>query len=340
MAPSPDFAMGNFSRIAEIVMAVGLYGVNTNFTIMLFCSGFSGWEVVVRFAFAVFFEGSKIGLWVEGLARRSWGLVALSLMFSVGSLTTASVGMIVNELAQVSQSKEALEYENLEVTQASEAIDRLEADLAVERSRLAAGSALYRTDAKETRARIDELESTLREAEQALREAETRRRDRAAEAPAVAPNPLAQVSQWLGPQAQAARLAFGFYQALMLELGGLATSALAIRRRREDPRVEPKEPPVEEAREGPDEDPVVPDQGRSDEGPTLGVARIAVSPRSRNGTFPSFLRVSSIISRAGYDDIVRRGLLAGVLRRRGGRVYVVPEVTAEEFAEEVEKWPG
>lgn len=335
--------MVRFLPALHSVLALLLYGVNANFTVILFTSGFLGWEALVRLVFAIAFEGAKVVLWLEALLRRSAVLGILAIAFSLGSLTTATLGMVMSELLQAEQKEVYAEERNSEVTDLESVIERIQNEIAIEQARLAGGSSIYRTDAKETRSRLDELDGQLQAAQQARREAQARVRTEAAQDRAAIKNPLAEMSQRLGSAAQAARLGFGGYQALMLELGGMATAALALGRRRKkqaassaaEDQAEPPAPGADVEGAGTPEGPsVVPGD------PVDALGRIAFSPRARNGSFPGYGRVQAAVDRAAYDDVVRRGLLAGVLRRRAGRIYLSHGVTREEFEEGVRLWPN
>jgi hypothetical protein len=318
--------MSRFLPALHVLLALVMYGVNANFTILLFTSGFTGWEYIVRFTFALGFEGFKVAVWVEGIVRHSIWLKLLALSFSLGSLMTATLGMVLGELLDTERKVAYVEAEGAALAGVNAEIEAVQRQLETEQERLEEGSAIYRTDARETRASIDKLMGRLSQlygdkaklSEEALASSESA---------GIKKNPLAQVSELLGPKAQTARMGFGGYQALMLELGGMASAALSIRKKRKEDSGE-----KEVKRRVSGGSSVV-------ESPLESVARIAFEPKARNGSFPSFIRCKEVISKPDYNALVKVGLLAGVLRQSHRRYFIAKGIDKAEFLKEVQAWP-
>ena len=347
--------MNSIFFVANLLSAIGLYSVNAAFTVTMFISGSIGPDRILQGAFAIAFELSKIGLWVEGLAKRQVSFMLLGICFSLGSLVTASVGLTgkednKRELVAIRNDAESVTVDSTQAT-----IGSLQIQLDVELQRLASGSVAYRTDAEQTRASIDALESQLAIARATLVAAYKARVATIESTGATESNPFTVLSLRLKLDPSKTRFGFSIYQALMLELGGLATTAAAIatlglqkafkhRELRPAPTPKPTSTVPVSAGVGAVEPSGV-NAGKIEVLHSAKLAKLADlaygSGRSRNGKFPSVVRAYEILGILPdeYTAIVKKAVLAGMAVVRSGQVYLVRDITPGQFLKEVTNWP-
>jgi hypothetical protein len=208
-------------RWLEVVTAVGLYSISTANSVTLFVelAGESPFKRVTFFAMAFVFELSKIALWVEGIKKHRMWFKVLAILFTCASLV-ASASNILSTLktGAAMQKQSSFEYD-----EAQGALEGVKARIASESARLAALDPTYRTTAAAIADRIASLEkerdalvtkvTTLQATSKPVRTTTT---------------VIADLAEKLRLDGERLQLAYLVVLAVLLELGGLTTSAAAI----------------------------------------------------------------------------------------------------------------
>ena len=335
--------------IVDAAVAALLYGVST-WGFVQFLAGMGGTEaayVAANVARAIAFEASRAVLWVRGIVKRNVAFMGMAI-FLTGIVLFGNVG---NMLAGIEGTAAKGDSTNYAIEQAKKRVALLDESLAVERKRLAEIPPDYVTAADKIRAEISDL---LQARDSAVEEAERAERDGAAGAEAEArASVFAAVGKAIkADEAGVEKIRIGFLLLLILgtDVGSLLMSWAAMREEEDE---------VDEVhREGSEREEV---KHRDDCGPEAGaemepVGEDPVPPepfgkigqlcfyedgRTRSQLFASRSRAMEAgITGEEYTEAIRRGLMAGVLRKSKGRIYFAKGVRRDEFLKEVRSWPN
>ena len=335
--------------IVDAAVAALLYGVST-WGFVQFLAGMGGTEaayVAANVARAIAFEASRAVLWVRGIVKRNVAFMGMAI-FLTGIVLFGNVG---NMLAGIEGTAAKGDSTNYAIEQAKKRVALLDESLAVERKRLAEIPPDYVTAADKIRAEISDL---LQARDSAVEEAERAERDGAAGAEAEArASVFAAVGKAIkADEAGVEKIRIGFLLLLILgtDVGSLLMSWAAMREEEDE---------VDEVhREGSEREEV---KHRDDCGPEAGAevepaGEDPVPPepfgkigqlcfyedgRTRSQLFASRSRAMEAgITGEEYTEAIRRGLMAGVLRKSKGRIYFAKGVRRDEFLKEVRSWPN
>ncbi len=336
--------------IVDAAVAALLYGVST-WGFVQFLAGMGGTEaayVAANVARAIAFEASRAVLWVRGIAKRNVAFMGMAI-FLTGIVLFGNVG---NMLAGIEGTAAKGDSTNYAIEQAKKRVALLDESLAVERKRLAEIPPDYVTAADKIRAEISDL---LQARDSAVEEAERAERDGAAGAEAEArASVFAAVGKAIkADEAGVEKIRIGFLLLLILgtDVGSLLMSWAAMREEEDEVnevqsgsgerervievRADSGPQDLEEVLD-PGEDPVPPEPFGK-----IGQLCFYEDGRTRSQLFASRSRAMEAgITGEEYAEAIRRGLMAGVLRKSKGRIYFAKGVRRDEFLKEVRSWPN
>ena len=335
--------------IVDATVAALLYGVST-WGFVQFLAGMGGTEaayVAANVARAIAFEASRAVLWVRGIAKRNVAFMGMA-VFLTGIVLFGNVG---NMLAGIEGTAAKGDSTNYAIEQAKKRVTLLDESLAVERKRLAEIPPDYVTAADKIRAEISDL---LQARDSAVEEAGRAERDGAAGAEAEArASVFAAVGKAIkADEAGVEKIRIGFLLLLILgtDVGSLLMSWAAMRE--EEDEVDEVQRESSEREEVEHRDDCGPEAGTAVE--PLGEDPVPLEPfgkigqlcfyedgRTRSQLFASRSRAMEAgITGEEYAEAIRRGLMAGVLRKSKGRIYFAKGVRRDEFLKEVRSWPN
>lgn len=335
--------------VVDAVVAALLYGVSTWGFVQFLASmgGAEGAYVAANVARAIAFEASRAVLWVRGIVKRNLAFMGMAVFLTMIVL----FGNVGNTLAGIEETVIKGGSTNYELEQAKGKVSQLDESLAIERKRLSEIPSDYVTAADKIRKEITRL---LEERDAAVEEAgriSAGSKDAdAASARVSVFNALGKALKLDDAGVERIRLAFLLMLILGTDVGSLLMSWAAMRE--EDDEVDEVQGSSGEREEvpagtdsgpqdleevlDPGEDPVI-------SGPFGKIGQLCFyqDGRLRSQLFASRSRaVEAGVTDEEYTEAVRRGLMAGVLRKSKGRIFFAKGVSREEFLKEVRSWPN
>ena len=211
-------------RLADGIATVGLYGVSTTFSVLLFSSlapqSFVGQAAFT--SFAVIFEVSKVALWMQGIVKRNWAFVAIALFMTIGSLVASAVSLVGEQDQRMEEGRLKSELAAVEEEALGARLKSLEREIRLTEDRLASGTGY----AVENRSRLDELRIQELRLSSDYTEARSKRLSQVVGERSFndSKNPLEALSKVIGVEADLFRLSYTLFLSVLLELGGLAAS--------------------------------------------------------------------------------------------------------------------
>ena len=179
--------------------------------------------------FAAVYELSKITLWTMGVANKNKLFCALAIAMTIGSLVSSAVSIIGEQSDRDIAMAASYELSMVEEDGLKYQLDTLDDEIKTTNQRLASGVGI----ADDNRKRLDSLREERNNVQNDYNRVKEKRlkEQLSAKDSQGSKNPLSSLAIILRIDADNFRLYYTAFLTLMLELGGLATSAAAVRRR-------------------------------------------------------------------------------------------------------------